>query len=657
MANRSSKTTRALEEFSGSSNCILKRPKLRKGTTSCWECKRRKKRCEFGAESTTCDICQRLRLPCISQDLADPVHDDDRLGHRLDHVEALVTQLVRQRNVQSNTELGRTRESDIPTLRSVSHERLSRGWSLTGYLYSVLPDPSTAAVILNSINLFSSPLQISQSKPGNSPPHTRPSQDSLSLTSHPVLFARRLVQLAVCLKQFNELSSEQLKSRLNESIHDAAKRYFTAASHFVTSQDFLVASLDGLETLMLQGGYHITNGDFQAAWAIQRRAANISQVIDLPNLAKEPGSRSENLWFRIIYSDRFLSLILGFPFTVADNTFASAFNLAANAPAQRLERIHAYLAGCIIARNLQMQKGTEFEESFLYEHYAETKRIDGHLKKATRILPNSWWLAPSLDTVLDGKLERTAKLLVQMHQYYLLVHLHQPYTIHNQNVDLDRDYTYSKLTAVSASREVLLRYLILRDHHRSPSYRALDEKAFMASVTILFAHFVGHESASANLHEHQRSSDLGTIEKVIDLFEKLSITLEASGLCGSKILRKFMEIEEDAANGSLYRTWNGIEASTDTDKERSDRCVVQIPIPYFGVIFISGQLSIKPLTTELNDNTESNSSESEFYGPLSPLDIPRQSPIERATSRSANRETDTELFNDWIHDAPTSERR
>ncbi|KAJ5806572.1 uncharacterized protein N7503_004174 [Penicillium pulvis] len=573
MANPVLEETRALGGLSGPSNLILKRRKLRQGTTSCWECKHRKKKCEFGAGSTTCNTCQRLGLPCVSQDLKDPVNVHEDLGRRLDQVEALVTQLVRQRNVHRQ-ELKRTGKPELalPTLSSVNHERLSRGWSLTGYLYSMLPDPSTAAVILNSTKLFSSPLQISQSKSGNTLSHKRPSADPLSLNSHPVVFARRLVQLAVCLKQSNALSSGQLIVHLNESIDDAAQRYYDAASQY--------------------GGYHITNGDFRAAWAIQRRAANISQAIDLPNLAKEPGSRSEHLWFYITYSDRFLSLMLGLPFNVADDTFASTSNLAASAPAQRLERIHAHLAGYIIARNLRMRKSTGFEEdSFHYEHYAETKNIDDYLKRAARILPNSWWLAPSLDTVFDGELERTAKLLTQMHQYYLLVLLHQPYTIHNQNVDLDRDYSYSRFAAVSASREVLSRYLTIRNYHRSPSYRALDEKAFMASVTLLFSHFFGHENATAYFFEHQRSSDLGTIEKVTDLFEDLSVTLEASGLCGSQILRKFMQVEENAANGSVYRTWSKIETSTSADQVCADQFVIQLPIPYFGIILISGQSS------------------------------------------------------------------
>ena len=46
----------------------LKRRKIRKGTQSCWECKRRKVRC---SGEQICQNCQRRGTPCIGQDLPD----------------------------------------------------------------------------------------------------------------------------------------------------------------------------------------------------------------------------------------------------------------------------------------------------------------------------------------------------------------------------------------------------------------------------------------------------------------------------------------------------------------------------------------------------------------------------------------------------------
>ncbi|KAM6520438.1 hypothetical protein FSOLCH5_005230 [Fusarium solani] len=70
-----------------------KRRKLRKGTQSCWECKRRKARCTFSAATKdVCEGCKRRGTECISQESTDePPPPDSKKGlvDRLGHVEAL----------------------------------------------------------------------------------------------------------------------------------------------------------------------------------------------------------------------------------------------------------------------------------------------------------------------------------------------------------------------------------------------------------------------------------------------------------------------------------------------------------------------------------------------------------------------------------------
>ena len=51
---------------------VAKRRKVRKGTRSCWECKRRKMRCIFeslAGPDSNCQGCRRRGSTCISQDL------------------------------------------------------------------------------------------------------------------------------------------------------------------------------------------------------------------------------------------------------------------------------------------------------------------------------------------------------------------------------------------------------------------------------------------------------------------------------------------------------------------------------------------------------------------------------------------------------------
>lgn len=55
---------------------MTKRRKLRKGTTSCWECKRRKVRCSLvDSPGAACIPCQRRGTKCVTQDLPEDLSD------------------------------------------------------------------------------------------------------------------------------------------------------------------------------------------------------------------------------------------------------------------------------------------------------------------------------------------------------------------------------------------------------------------------------------------------------------------------------------------------------------------------------------------------------------------------------------------------------
>lgn len=79
-----------------------KRRKIRKGTRSCWECKRRKVRCNFNTEADTiCIGCRRRGTHCLSQEYPEEASRQadgrgQQIGDRIVRVEALVEQLVKQ---------------------------------------------------------------------------------------------------------------------------------------------------------------------------------------------------------------------------------------------------------------------------------------------------------------------------------------------------------------------------------------------------------------------------------------------------------------------------------------------------------------------------------------------------------------------------------
>jgi len=79
----------------GEAPAMPKRRKVRKGTQSCWECKRRKTRCTFAAPTgAVCDGCRSRRTKCIKQEFRDDAATASSKVDRISRVEILVEKLV-----------------------------------------------------------------------------------------------------------------------------------------------------------------------------------------------------------------------------------------------------------------------------------------------------------------------------------------------------------------------------------------------------------------------------------------------------------------------------------------------------------------------------------------------------------------------------------
>lgn len=108
-----------------------RRKKVRKGTRSCWECKRRKIRCIFASsENATCIGCQRRRAPCVSQDMPEdlsPARLGNRhLGERIAIVEDFMKNILASKDVASKCQFERDlrqdRYSNSDTLQTRSND-------------------------------------------------------------------------------------------------------------------------------------------------------------------------------------------------------------------------------------------------------------------------------------------------------------------------------------------------------------------------------------------------------------------------------------------------------------------------------------------------------------------------------------------------------
>ncbi|KAI0879627.1 hypothetical protein GGS24DRAFT_4555 [Hypoxylon argillaceum] len=144
----------AHEPMSSAAQPAGKRRKLRKGTRSCWECKRRKNRCTWSTDEGKCDGCYHRGTQCIGQEFSEePVHHERRKVNkpddsRLERLEALVEQLARKvdssgvyrDHAQSRPDDGR----DEPHASSINAPNPNNVVvSLASSAASDLPDPSS----------------------------------------------------------------------------------------------------------------------------------------------------------------------------------------------------------------------------------------------------------------------------------------------------------------------------------------------------------------------------------------------------------------------------------------------------------------------------------------------------------------------------------
>lgn len=640
-----------------------KRRKVRKGTQSCWECKRRKIRCNFsGPLETVCDNCKRRWTVCISQEYPDDsereattsaVHIGAQAGaSRLRRLEQLMELLVNKdkAGVESVDEAARDLLRQVPSFEEEQHT----GSSTLPHKSSSPPGP-TAAVPEGQLAIFEHfehnettqsglraawPVQhdldiISAAPIGISGliygepfkpyatylPQDMPSpKEVLQLPppgSHPVLLARKLLLLVTYLQSIPPyLVKDLLQAMTIDYRLRLMPRIIETVNRLVTSNDELVDSVDGLELVMMQGMYHNNAGNLRRAWLLVRRAMAMAQmmgldrdVIDassLKTLASDTVTRLDvsRIWFCIVRADRYLSLMLGLSQGSADsNNFANDKILETCSPMEQMERLFAAAGG----RMLQRRNSKSLHD------LAETQCIGRILHRASSSMPPRWWLAPDITTTTAKPaaahddmeaMQEMIRLINQITHFSLVMNLHLPFMLHSSSSN--PQYDLSKITAVNASRDVLLRFMILKDSGMGPAYcRGIDFIAFIASTILCLAHITlspGHRRSVGVGGEHgytifsplsyQRLGDRGLLERVCESMESKAHDGEdpiASSIAG--ILSHLLVIEADAARGSTYNA----SSSLSPDSKQDLMCggdvhdgghVLRIHIPHFGTVTI-----------------------------------------------------------------------
>lgn len=620
----------------------VKQRKVRKGTRSCWECKRRKVRCSFSAvndNSTVCVACRRRRTPCVGQEfLEDYAPPSSEIAP--DHDSPANT------NSETNSLL--TPGSSRGSIHE-DHHTLSRAHKLlklSKTLHAAFPARHDIDTLCNTTSgCFLVILQL----------HTRPREeldhneenlkrqvaDIPPASSHPIILARHILLLANLLQ---DMHADEENIVMSEPPQKIMERLLDTVTTLVLTKESLVATVDGLQCVLLEGCFHANGGNLRSAWLAFRRALSIGQLLGLdrpqiPPLPLIDSKRMVNLhqlWFRILYFDTFYSMMLGLPQSNIDTPATLHNSFANNKTIDQLERLQVQVASQIIERD---------KRHAFAEEYEITREIDRQLLQVARDMPNRFWLPSPSNASLDEKGEVADRfqdtfILMDILIYYnLLNQLHLPYLLWSDFGDTN--YEYSKIACIQASREVLTRFIILLNSNNLYFFcQRIDYFVLMASMTLLLFYLGNHRSpqdptttSSAIPHlltPHQRLSDRSTMKQVLRLIERASAKgFEESQRKGINLLRCLLSIEADAASGQNYIITTGLshnqQESEYFDTHSSDiEDSVCINIPYLGMIKITRQI---PAVPEIMNTVEPNTAHGESMYPSSAtIQVPEQYP-------------------------------
>ncbi|KAJ5805012.1 hypothetical protein N7474_010899, partial [Penicillium riverlandense] len=631
--------------------------KTRKGTQSCWECRRRKVRCIFASSAHACNNCRRRGSTCIGQEYPDkavPSVSNNQVEGRLSRVENLLEQLLantesihalqsptrdrsgarstsvtlenreesRPKLVSStshrahNVEDGITTRSrppskpaSVPDRRAPSkYEELARdliaAWPSEDDIDIICSLPmgistSMFCGICTSCSTFTGPA-LSSPREMLQPP--RPG-------NHPVLIARKLLVLGVFLQGIPPSSIRDL-GYLGTSIRSIMPRVVDRAISLVTTNEDLIGSVEGIECIMLEAMYQNYAGNLHRAWMAIRRAITVAQMMALHRGRDSPSLKildpetqvafdPVKTHFRLAQMDRYLSIMLGLPHTSLEDLFSTPQVLEELDPNERMQRIHCAVAGHILHRK-------DGDVNSLVKIHED----DMLLHKAAAEMPPQWWLIPNfMPSNGEGAnlLRDTNRIMDQLTHYHLFMRLHLPYMLCSS---CDHRYDRSRITVINASREILSRYIALRTSNPGHFYcRGCDFLAFMAITILCIAHInsqsqfqgFGERSCPVTGFEslvHSRPSDRGYMERTLQIIESMScndVDLIAYKL--TRIIHHLLTIEANAAKGDMYQTSSSKDSEGGLEYDgrlTNNGKALHIQIPYFGTINFERGVISKP---------------------------------------------------------------
>ena len=384
-----------------------------------------------------------------------------------------------------------------------------------------------------------------------------------------IIVARTLLHLAICV---SSLPPEFNQSRLTAiwSLDATMQNYVTTVTSLITNVDENMLTLHGLECLMLLAVYHMNSANLRQSWLVVRRAMNLAHLMGFHRIVIQPDmdppvpavSNAKALWRRFVDLDRYLGLHLRLPFGADDLPVPLEDDL------QVIHRAKI---------NALSREIADLERDITPQSYAKALALDEKLESNMREMPPDFWDVPNIPSTARSPESFAAleRLMVQMWHFEMKIFVHLPYLLRAPH---ESRYEFSKVTALQASRNILMRWFALRNASITQACCRFGEiGVFIAAVTLALDIIIELAMKEKTEVQKTKGTDFAMICRLIGEMEKLA---------------KASSREKIAARSAIVL--KKMLSSLDPSRQAAGK--TRLIIPFFGTVeFEHKKLPVRPL--------------------------------------------------------------
>ncbi|CAO2655652.1 Nn.00g044550.m01.CDS01 [Neocucurbitaria sp. VM-36] len=522
---------------------------------ACWECKRPKLQEDSSQTDITCPSLNSVGPDRVDQNHACAIH----IGERLSKLEQLFERFVCRKNSTVGTPVETPRSptltsssdmeskfglpkfsSDTQSMSSIGEgilgaqtwtsapsintlvDKPDQGHSSTGdnihkSLAALLPSQHDADIIFESSNgwmILDGIYSASQDIYVNRDHQSYALNMEAVARERSIIVGRTLLHLAICI---NSLPPEFDNSRLSSmwNLDATMQNYVATVTSLITSSDEQMLTLHGLETLLLLALYHLNSASLRQSWLIIRRGMNLAHLMGFQRQFTQPDrkppipavSSAEAIWRTFVDMDRYLGLHLRLPFGADDYPVPDDADL------------HLVHRARINAISRQI---ADLDREVSPQGYATALTMDEKLESIMKEMPKDFWEVPNIPSTARSPESSAAleRLMVQMWHFEMKIFIHLPYLL---RAPQEGRYDFSKVTALQASRNVLMRWFALRNAGITQACcRFAEIGVFIAAVTLTLDIVIELGTKEKSEVQKTKGTDFAMLCRLIGEMEKLA---------------------------------------------------------------------------------------------------------------------------------------